>query len=812
VGIPLHAASRLSAVNKFAFSQHDVMRQPADANASPLSLAFTQDTADSSEKGTALSETQLDALCQKMAFSTNACTAWSDVQTLYAYAGNDYKPTQVGITTWSDLNAFVDNALQQSDDLNLGDTLSVTLHDYLMVDTPLPTQAQLQQLQKSLAQAGATKNLEIVMRGDPLDPPQAILLNAQGWTIGPLCPSEDAPNTVADTPVVLSALAEDAPHLHRVYQALEQSLADVQEDQDTRAETASLNEVLSRAIGHFNKSLSPDEQSYRVDERAGRTKIVNFTQALARSCERLALSHGARISPFDLLIAQTQRQGPSIYSIGGGQTLTLMLLAIQAMDCGRLPLDTRLEGDNRSSRDGASGHTINSAVAEIVEQNQRRTHLGKDLSIAQKGQCLIHMRPDAHRLASLRAHMPKWLLFNVPTNALQRVFTPNMMQVLSSLPSAPIMVLSAKSFSESHGQVDVPATELYKTLAKTPNNLQNKLLVLGGYFAAPWLATGSPVHFVVAGKDPQAVDSFANLMPDDQAGAIKHDRRYGKDELFGTAIMGALKNQAVYAFGRRVVQATFDQLAKFPEWTVDQHCSRLNAWAAPAADQAIAQAERAVEALTSRSAPHSTLQNTLQDNLKNNERDTAHPPSGKGIGTRSDQETGAMGLKSIVNFSSAPGVRTDFERCMVRPVEPPFVRFVSSLQEILRHPAAEQGAALQALLAREVVDSGKGFGSRNSRDGVIDQALRIVYERQVVRSECDLKTFSAFRTAWTPSSWLAKTTEGRNGMFPVLKHLSVTNREVPTLIQEAARLYGQVDERLFALANEAVNHSVNDAP
>lgn len=725
---------------------------------------------------TTLSTAQLNALLTQVKHTSSERTVWHGIQTTFAYHNNHYVPTRLGVATWADFTALVTLALTQDKSTPFGEHLNFTLHDYLITDTGQPKTACLEQLQSLLATHSPRKTLEIVLRGDTLEPPRIITITAQGHQLHSVKSDAALTEKLENHTDVLTALSQETPHLQKLYSALALALTETLADQDSTSahqQRVHLNEVLSRAIPHFNNQLTNHEQSYRVDEHTGRTKIVSFTQALARSCQRLALAQGSVISPFDRLLSQTKREAPGIYSIGGGQTLTLLLLAIQAMDRGKLPLDTRLEGDNRSTVHASTGHPINSAVAEIVEQNQRRTHLGRDLSIAQKGQCLIHMRPDVQRLERLSAHPPRWLLFNVPTNALHQVFTPKMLSALSAMPSAPIMVLSAKSFSDTDGKVDVPATSLYQSLEKTPNKLQNQLLVLGGYFAAPWLATGSPVHFVVAGRDSKAVDSFANLMPDDKDGPIKHDRRYGKDQLFGTAIMGALKNQAVYTFARQVLQKTYDQLEAFREWTVDQHCSSLNAWAEPAANQAIAKAERAVEQLTARHLS------------------PKHEP----------QDSGALGLRQISGFTSAPGVRTDFERCMVRPIQDTFVRFVASLQQIQLLPAAEQGKKLRDLLANEVVDTGKGFGSRNSRDGVIDQALRIIFDAQTTKGQCANDDFDAFRSAWTPSAWLAKTTEGRNGMLPVLTHLARHRRDVPELIQEAAQYYGQINEQLITLAN-----------
>jgi hypothetical protein len=751
------------------------MTTPAANLASGVKLNTEARTLKKEEFSTELSLDQLNTLCSKVIHRDSGCSDWYGIQTQYAYKNDVYEPINFGLSTWSDVNAFITHALTQDKVGELKPRLRITLHDHLMVDTGLPSQEQLQQLQKTLTKAAYPKALEILVRGDALDAPQQILVTPDHHTATAITPEATEQNNPNDPQTILTALADEAPHLHKLFLSLDKAVVDIISDQDNSTNRVCLNEVLSRAVPYFNDILSRDEESYHVDEHKGRTKIVNFTQALARSCERLALAHGCILSPFDTLIAQTERRGPSVYAIGGGQTLTLMLLAIQAMDCGKLPLDTRLEGDNRSARDKSSGIPVNTAVAEVVEQNQRRTNLGKNLSIAQKNQCLIHMRPDTQRLERLRLHPPSWLLFNVPTNALTQVLTPQMMTALSTMPSAPILVLSAKSFSEIGGKVDVPATALYQALAATPNKLQNKLIVLGGYFAAPWLATGSPVHFVVAGKDPEAVDSFANLIPDDRSGSIEHDRRYGKDQLFGTAIMGALKNQAVYTFARKVVQKTYEQLHQFPEWTVYQHCSKINAWASSSADHAIEQAEKAVEQLT--------------------DRGTTKPINNDDVKDRYDN--GALGLRTITDFRCAQGVRADFERCMIRPVEAPFVRFVAGLQEIERLPLGEQGQKLSELLTREVVDSGKGFGSRNSRDGVIDQALYIIFNAQSSKGESASANFKDFRAQWTPPSWLAKTTEGRNGMLPVLTHLTEHHREIPDLIQEAAELYGQLDERLL---------------
>lgn len=171
--------------------------------------------------------------------------------------------------------------------------------------------------------------------------------------------------------------------------------------------------------------------------------------------------------------------------------------------------------------------------------------------------------------------------------------------------------------------------------------------------------------------------------------------------------------------------------------------------------------------------------------------------------TQGGEDRGSLGLNAITDFKCADGVRVDFERCMVRPIEERFVRFVRRLRSILQYPISEQGNKLQALLSAEVVDSGKGFGSRNSRDGVIDQALRIVFDAQVKAGQCDAEAFSAFRQTWTPRAWLAKTTEGRNGMLPVLAHLSQYERDVPELIDEVAQLYGQVDADLIELTRRA---------
>lgn len=722
-----------------------------------------------------LTPSQLEKLSEKNKFSNNERTAWHGIETKFRYADNSYVPTNHSVATWSDLNAFIDYLMENNKTHQRGGCLNFTLHDYLLLDKALPSEADIKAIQRRISSADNIKAVEIVLRGDPLDPPKVMKVTAENFEVEPATAQTALAPRADQRLAVLNALLREAQHLHKPYQSLEMALQEAISDQDSANDDITLGEVLSRAIPHFNGMLSEGEASYRVDARSGRTKIVNFTQALARSCERLALENGTVLSPFDTFIAQTRRSGPSIYSIGGGQTLTLLLLTIKAMDCGKLPLDARLEGDNRSSIDKRTGRPCNSAVAEIVEQNQRSSHLGKALSIAQKGQCLVYMRPDVQRMERLEPNPPKWLLFNVPTNALKDVFSTEMMAGLAKMPSAPVLVLSAKSFSDVDGKVDVPATGLYQTLRKTPNRLQNNMIVLGGYFAAPWLASGSPVHFVVAGKKQEAVDSFANLMPDNQNGIIKHDRTVGKDQLFGTAIMGALKNQAVYTFARQVVQAAFEQMGQFPEWTDDQHCSRLNAWAEPAANIAIEKAEKAVEQLTARQASV----------------------------TQGGEDRGSLGLNAITDFKCADGVRVDSERCMVRPIEERFVRFVRGLRSILQYPISEQGNKLQALLSAEVVDSGKGFGSRNSRDGVIDQALRIVFDAQVKAGQCDAETFSAFRQTWTPKAWLAKTTEGRNGMLPVLAHLAQYERDVPELIDEAAQLYGQVDADLIELARRA---------
>jgi hypothetical protein len=333
----------------------------------------------------------------------------------------------------------------------------------------------------------------------------------------------------------------------------------------------------------------------------------------------------------------------------------------------------------------------------------------------------------------------------------------------------------------------VPATGIFKQLYAASPGLQRHLLVLGGYFAAPWLAVNDPVHFVIAGKDKDAVSSLAQLMPDAPNAPIQHDKRFGKsDQLFGTAIMGALKNQAVYAFARNIVRQCAQQMWQKPEWKTEQHCVALNAWADPVAETAIRDAEKAVESLTYRGVGDDDFSATDASQLP--------PEMGSGKGP-----TGALGFKQIDDYHSAPGVRTDFERCMVRPVTPDFVRFIGSIGNILQLPAAEQGDRLAKLLATDVVDAGKGFGSRNSRDGVIDEALHLVFEAQQASGHCQSTDFAEFRQRFTPDSWLAKTTEGRSGAYPILNHLIAHGRAVPKLMEDAGRYYAQSDSKLAAL-------------
>lgn len=95
-----------------------------------------------SQSGTALTTSQLEALCAKGKNGRANFTIWHGIQTTYAYTNNVYSPSQLGIATWSDLNAVLRHALAQDQEKQIGTRLSITLHDHLQVDTCLPTPPQ----------------------------------------------------------------------------------------------------------------------------------------------------------------------------------------------------------------------------------------------------------------------------------------------------------------------------------------------------------------------------------------------------------------------------------------------------------------------------------------------------------------------------------------------------------------------------------------------------------------------------------------------------------------------------------------------
>lgn len=453
-----------------------------------------------------------------------------------------------------------------------------------------------------------------------------------------------------------------------------------------------------------------------------------------------ALAH----NPLSALIL-SQESKPSlggVYSIGAGQMVSILDYTRQLIEDGLLPANTPLLADNRAF----------SAVVELQCTGQRRALLNH-LWVNPKDRKPIAVHNEQLRLELIQLYQPSVIFLNVKAQALTSILSDNFCQSLAALPYTPVLVMPSKSYTNAG---ITPYEALHAKLQRYSLELAQNLTVLGGFYAAPSILTGDLVHLTIASESIAATHTVCTylcpLSPPTLGTTVQHDSL--KLELLeGTeaAAMlmsgGANKNFLTYYAARRILRQAFQADHRAPQdWLegINQNITRF----------------RQFNIRTSYDIAMKLVHHEIPVHQLNIATDD--DPSG---------------------HKTPAGLATDFIYCL-----PLTGQGISSLVEqsyrlqkhLLRTPSDQRVTVAQQELHTFVEhvrkDPQRVYGTRNARDGLIDELLQyFFYAWQEHKQRIPLTLDAAgFYQAFYPAQWKGSSAqEGRNGILPVIVRASV---------------------------------------
>lgn len=492
--------------------------------------------------------------------------------------------------------------------------------------------------------------------------------------------------------------------------------------------TSNLGDFLAQVIWQYNRfsdnpipmdrrtQIYPMLNQFRQDLQSYVSKISH-----ARSIE---IPHGALYqNPLDTILRKyAPAPGHCCYSIGAGQMVSLLEFTRRLMDSGKLPLDYRLVADNRSFE----------AVSELNEKGVRAQLLNEPINTADR--LGVYALNEKQRNQGIAYYQPRLVYLNLKAFALNSVLNDELIRLLDKTDA--VVAMPAKAYSEG-GQI--PYLECYDRIAGIAPNLADRLVVIGGFYAAPKILTGKKVNITLAAKSKAALERMAGLTSPEK---LQHE------------------NAAV--------------------------CDRLSLKIIPSKEVAAGLMAGGANKnfLTYRSA-RKVLQHVLQTENPD-ERILAHE---KNNNIKISEAIYARTFKpEAFNFYSPIGLKEDIRQCLPERMDG-LLSIKKAVNRIVQLSGSEADKAIKTLVENIKTSKINDLGTRNARDGLIDETLHYLYRCLPVAGLEE----QAFYNKFYPKDWRRNPQEGRNGIGPLLSYAKENAIELPEAVYEAWNLYHPTD-------------------
>jgi len=468
------------------------------------------------------------------------------------------------------------------------------------------------------------------------------------------------------------------------------------------------------SLGHWWQALEAAALELNIQSTSTQLwrQIQEFDRALCQQAAQLQWPENTNAQsicqhPYALsasLVDQNNQQQGGIYSIGAGQMVSILDVSRQAIDQGILPVSTPLIADNRNLN----------AVIELNQTGQRKSILN-NLWINPQDRKAIAVHNAHQRHQQLVDVNPDIIYLNVKTKALLQIVDEKLCTTLAKLSPAPVLVTPAKAYDHL-GRV--PYQVIYQRLAQASQELAQNLCVMGGFVAAPSLLSGDPVHLVISGQADEALKRLSaslgfaanDLEKSVNDDPIQLDIQAGYQAASALMAGGANKNFLTYQASRHILEQAFTMAA----------------------------------------APEIQAQNQLQDMI--------HQQVASNIAAN----TAIIYSLTGTHQPTSQGLIEDLKQCLPT-TSSGLVKLVESLERVERTlpraPITERRSLaeleLNTMVATLRQDPHKQFGTRNARDGLIDELISQCYQRWHKEADCfpEAQTYTEFYEKHYPTQW-----------------------------------------------------------
>jgi hypothetical protein len=520
-----------------------------------------------------------------------------------------------------------------------------------------------------------------------------------------------------------------------------------------------LGDFLSKVITRLNDRYPQSGVSLNK-----RTEIFSRLEGLKwrlrRDFVRYSRAHPEIAPPegafYEDLVTQILRAHPinrsfgnAWHSIGAGQMVALLEYPRRLMDEGYLPLDFRLKADNRSFE----------AIAEINDYGTRVEVL-KGRKINTPDRALIEVHPQEQRKQVIEKEKPKVILLNPKTKELVKLVTSQeFVSWIGALSTVPALVMPSKAF-ERHGDMIIPYPIIYGALQSVSQELADALIVAGGFFAAPEILSGELTEMTFSGASLKYLEyvreGFSATPMDpvhrraDWAGVS--NLKFIESASLATFLQagGALKNIVTYYQARQLL----GRVMQSPPANVVE--------------------ENQLEKI---------LLQAKEDNIDLVEEVVARIAPKHGVST--------------LHLWAPEGLKRDIESCLPKNLE-------GIYQIMARFSAMDRSRDLNHLPRfLEDIRNGLGGGTRNARDGFIDEVLCRWYDQAKTNSDfiTSFPTYSDFYKTYYPNEWKGDNgMEGRKGIAPLINWAEDFGVNLPPQMYQAWNLYFPEQEKEAVVA------------
>ncbi len=646
-----------------------------------------------------------------------------------------YARTSTGLHNWGELLEFISSALTESGEPSI--ELNINQSDFSTLRPPPDFLSAVRALLSS--PEAQSKNLSLVLHGDFKDVPVIYRFKDGDMTVSSQDTSyPEAASFWADERV--QEVWQTWGREHREYPALLNAL------QQTHVELgeAPLGDFLERVIEVYNQNMEfyPDKKI----QDTGRGKIFDCIHQLQTKLREIAVAvaqeEGLVPPPaaltwdpvFDILNHHPSSHRQSWVIIGAGQMgQAYARTLLRRIDHGILDLDADiiLVQSSTAVIDELNGPGTNvkqfPGIA-VNPTNNRRFHV---LNLSQRDEAL-RAYLDRSKQTGSTSKDQKVVLLTVRVHQLGQVLDQRLLSAVAELqPDA--LGTPLKSFKpEQDDEGILPFRDGQRVLEHASPGLGGRLVLVGGFGEARKILLGSAdVSQTAAGGDETAVHLIAD-------GLDISERYVGADMAAKVNIDGAAKNATIYASGRRLMARALAN----PSPAIHEDWADL---------QALLASEKARNI-------------TIQDE----------------VGARLGPHHGL----SLVHLPTSQGAKNDADYCLPRSTVFLIERVRPQVAKIIRTGDLN---LLKQLIAEIEIDKEGIMGTRNTRDGYIDQILYTVYD-SLVSSDKFTGDFATFYKTYHP--WQGeKEQEGRKAIAALIGLAQKRGIILPRGIYEAWNFY-----------------------